>query len=104
MDTVNTTRAYRWGYPAVIPSVNGMTSPRRAYDDASSTARMAADARAVEAALQLPERRSDAERARRAAVRPAPSIRYEDYPREVAKPRLEVSEAAARLAAALHLR
>ena len=37
-----------------------------------------------------------------AAVRPAPSIRFEDYPREVAKPTIGVSEAAARLAAAIH--
>jgi hypothetical protein len=35
--------------------------------------------------------------------RPAPSICYEDFPREVPKPTIEVSEAAARLAAALHL-
>jgi hypothetical protein len=39
----------------------------------------------------------------RAALRPAPSIRYEDYPREVPKPRIEIPVAAARLAAALHL-
>lgn len=43
------------------------------------------------------------ERAARAAVRPAPSIRYEDYPSEVTKPEVEVDEAAVRLAAALHL-
>lgn len=80
------------------------TPPRRlAYDDASTTARMTSDCRAVEEALRLPRRRSRAERAARAAVRPAPSILFEDYPREVAKRDIEVSEAAARLAAALHL-
>ena len=80
-----------------------MTYQRLAYDDASTAAEMTSDCHAVEAALHLPQRRSAAERAARAAVRPAPSILFEDYPREVKKPSIEVSEAAARLAAALHL-
>jgi hypothetical protein len=84
-----------------------MTSPRPArrlaYDDASPTDRMTSDCRAVEEALHLPRRRTTAERAARAAVRPAPSLLFEDYPREVTKPTIEVSDAAARLAAALHL-
>ena len=78
-------------------------SRRLAYDEASPTDRMASDCRAVEEALRLPRRRTAAERAAEAAGRPAPSLRFEDYPREVAKPGIEVSEAAARLAAALHL-
>ena len=78
-------------------------SRRLAYDDASSTDQMTSDCRAVEEALHLPRRLTPAERAALAAVRPAPSIRFEDYPREVAKPAIEVSDAAARLAAALHL-
>jgi hypothetical protein len=80
----------RLGYPAVIPTVAGMTSSasrRLAYDDASPADRMTSDCRAVAEALR----------------RPAPSLRFEHYPREVAKPTLEVSVAAARLAAALHL-
>lgn len=64
-----------------------MTYQRLPYDDAATSDQMARDCRAVEAALR----------------RPAPSIRYEDYPGEIAKPTIEVSEAAARLAAALHL-
>lgn len=80
-----------------------MTYQRLAYDDASSTSEMTDDCRAVEAAMRLPERRTAAERTSRAAVMPAPSIRFEDYPREVAKPRITVSDAAARLGAALHL-
>ena len=80
-----------------------MSYQRLAYDDASTTAEMSVDCHAVEAALHLPERRSAAERAARAAVKPAPSILFEDYPREVKKPEIEVSEAAARLAAALEL-
>jgi hypothetical protein len=80
-----------------------MTYLRLPYDDPATTAQMTADCRAVETALHLPGRRSEAERAARAALRPAPSIRYEDFPREVAKPGIEVSDATARLAAALHL-
>ncbi len=64
-----------------------MTYLRLPYDDAASSDQMSRDCRAVEAALR----------------RPAPSIRYEDFPREVPKPTIEVTEAAARLAAALHL-
>lgn len=80
-----------------------MTYQRLAYDDASPTSEMSSDCRAVESALHLPPRRSAAERAARAAVKPAPSILFEDYPREVKKPSIAVSEAAARLGAAVHL-
>jgi hypothetical protein len=78
-----------------------MTYQRLAYDDASTSSEMTSDCRAVEAALRLPERRSAAERAARAAAKPAPSLLFEDYPREVKKPSIDVSEAAARLGAAL---
>jgi hypothetical protein len=67
-----------------------MTYLRLPYDDPASTAEMTSDCAAAGASL------------RRAAVRPAPSIRYDDYPREVRKPTIEVSEAASRLAAAIH--
>jgi hypothetical protein len=43
------------------------------------------------------------ERAARAAVGPAPSLHFDDYPREVPKREITVSDAAARLANALHL-
>ncbi|GAA2116711.1 hypothetical protein [Nocardioides bigeumensis] len=43
------------------------------------------------------------ERLREAVLRPAPSLRYEDQAPERPKRDIEVSEAAARLAAALHL-
>ncbi len=43
------------------------------------------------------------ERAARTAIQPAPSIYFEDYPRELPKREIEISEAAARLAGALHL-
>lgn len=79
-----------------------MTYQRLAYDDASTVIEMSSDCRAVESALHLPERRVPAQRAVRAAVRPAPGIHSEDCPREVAKPSIEVSEATSRLAAAIH--
>ena len=63
-----------------------VTYQRLAYDDASTPTEMTADCRVV-----------------RALLRPAPSIRYEDHPREVVKPTLEIDEAARRLASALHL-
>lgn len=75
---------------------------RLAYDDAATTAEMVADCRAVQGSLETLESRR-LERAARAAVRPAPSIHFEDYPRERGKRGIEVSEAAARLAAALNL-
>lgn len=57
---------------------------------------MRADARAVVSSLRL-------ERVAVAAVKEAPSIHFEDYPREVTKREITVSAAAARLASALHL-
>ena len=79
-----------------------MTYQRLPYDDASTATEMTADCQAAGSELRLPVRRTPAERARAAAVRPAPSIRFEDYPREVQKPTIRVSEAASRLAAAFH--
>jgi hypothetical protein len=71
-------------------------SSRLAYDDFSTPQQMHADCEATGRNLHL-------ERAARAAVEPAPSIHFEDFPREVGKREIEVSEAAARLANALHL-
>jgi hypothetical protein len=72
------------------------------YDEAATATEMSADCRIVEETLHLPVRPTSAERTARAAQRPAPSIRYEDYPREVAKPTIEIDEAASRLAAAIY--
>jgi len=54
------------------------------------------DARAALLHLRL-------ERAARKVVEPAPSIHYEDYPREVTKRDVGVDAAAQRIANALHL-
>ena len=71
-------------------------SPRTSYADLETPAQMHADCLVVGDNLKL-------ERAARAAVRPAPSIHFEDFPREVRKRDITVSDAAARLAGALHL-
>ena len=75
---------------------------RPAYDDLGTLQEMHADCRAASAnlpALAL----DDLERAARAAVRPAPSLLFDDYPREQPKRGIEVTEAAQRLANSLHL-
>ena len=57
---------------------------------------MYADARATRDHLRL-------EDVARRAVEPAPSIHYDEFPREVPKREIRVDEAAQRLANALHL-
>jgi hypothetical protein len=69
-------------------------SERRAYDDASTPHQMYDDCRAVGVKLRY-------DRIARAAAKPAPSLHFEDFPREVLKREIEVSEAAARLASAI---
>jgi hypothetical protein len=77
---------------------------RLVYDELASPQQMSADARAAGQHLRLPALDTDAlHAAAQVAVTTAPSLRYEDYPREHAKPEIRVSEAAARLADALHL-
>jgi hypothetical protein len=97
--TRNTTYGYRWGYLSVAPSVGSMSSDRAAgtsYGDLESPAQMRADCLVAGDNLRL-------ERVLRAARRPAPSVHYDDYPREVRKRDIAISDAAARLAGALHL-
>ena len=75
--------------------------PRRlAYDDPASPAEMHADCEQVGHNLGFERRLA---RAAEAATEPAPSIHFEDYPREVPKREIRVSEAAQRLANAMEL-
>ena len=67
------------------------------HDELSGTEEMSHDCREVSVNLRL-------ERAVRAAVSVPPSIHFDDYPAEVGKREIRVSDAAARLADALHLR
>ncbi|WP_166140404.1 hypothetical protein [Nocardioides ochotonae] len=76
---------------------------RPVYDELSTLQEMHADCRAASANLPAGARGRDLERAARAAVRPAPSILFADYPGEQPKRTIEVSAAAQRLANALHL-
>ena len=70
------------------------------YDDPATPAEMHSDCEAVGRNLGLQRR---LERAADSAVRPAPSIHFDEFPREVGKRDIKISEAAARLANALHL-
>ncbi len=71
-----------------------------AYAEAATPAEMHADCEACGRNLGL-ERQL--ERAAASAVRPAPGIDFEAFPREVTKREVEISAAAARIANALHL-
>ncbi|MCY7395398.1 MAG: hypothetical protein LH468_04435 [Nocardioides sp.] len=78
-----------------------MTSaPRLAYDDLAPIQELRTDARRTGEVLGLPSR---LDRAVHAATRPAPSIHWCDYPREVPTRVIRVSVAAQRCAAALGL-
>lgn len=70
------------------------------YEEIASPADMLADCQAVGRTLGLETR---LERAARHAVGPVPSIHFADFPREVPKREIRVSDAAARIANALHL-
>jgi hypothetical protein len=72
----------------------------RAYDDPSTPSERTVDVRAAEAHLDFP---AAFDTVARAAARPAPSIRFEDFPRETAKPEIHPTAAARRIAAALDL-
>jgi len=80
-----------------------MTYTRLPYEDAASPTQMSADCLAAEAALHLPTRPSPRTVLTAGLVGEPPSIAYEDFPREIHKAPISVSEAAARLAAAMEL-
>ena len=71
-----------------------MDSHRRAYDDPSSPHEMYDDCRVVDVLLRY-------DRIARAASQPAPSLHFDDFPREVTKRDITVSAATARLASAI---
>jgi hypothetical protein len=66
------------------------------HDELGTPSQLRADCAAVGRNLRL-------ERVARAAVAGPPSLDYDDYPREVLKRDIAISDAAARLANALHL-
>jgi hypothetical protein len=75
-----------------------MSYQRRAYDDQDSTREMVDDCLACQHQLARPRGVFDP-----ITMEPAPSLSFDDFPQEKAKPGIEVSEAAAHLASRLHL-
>jgi hypothetical protein len=73
-----------------------MSREQTSYGEIDTPTTMREDAAATGRALRL-------DRIAEAAAAGAPSLRYADYPREVAKPVIAVDEAATRIANALHL-
>jgi hypothetical protein len=95
----NTTDRYTWDYRSVAPSVVDMSYERLAYDDQDTADQMHDDCTACGSRIDLATRSIDS----RAVTMPAPSLQFDHYPREVRKPEIEVSDAAAHLASRLHL-
>lgn len=81
---------------SVIGMTPETTPSRLTHDELAPFTTMREDARATDANLHLDEVRSRIHR-------PAPSLAYEDFPTEIPKRGIEVTEAAQRIANALHL-
>lgn len=75
-----------------------MSYERLAYDDQDTTVKMTVDCAACASEIGIPQQRISPE-----ALGTVPSIEYADFPREIRKPEIKVSDAAAHLAAQLHL-
>ncbi|MGO4258930.1 hypothetical protein [Marmoricola sp. RAF53] len=75
-----------------------MSYERLAYDDQDTTLKMASDCTACASQMGIPVRTITTD-----ALGNVPSIEYEDFPREIRKPEITVSDAAAHLASRLHL-
>src|SRR5829696_3997291 len=90
-------RSVQIGVPGSSQYRRAMTYQRLAYDDQDTALKMHLDCAACATQMGLLEHISPqvAER--------APSIEYDDFPREIRKPDLTVTEATALLAAQLHL-
>jgi hypothetical protein len=78
------------------PTSSSTPASHLIHDELPTAHEMSADCREIPRNLRL-------ERAVRAAVSTPPSILFEDYPAEVGKREIRVTEAAARIANALHL-
>jgi hypothetical protein len=76
-----------------------MSYERLAYDDQDSTDQMRDDCTACGSRISLPHQRID----NASVTMPAPSLEFDQYPTEVRKREIEVSDAAAHLASRLHL-
>jgi hypothetical protein len=77
-----------------------MAQHRTVYTDPATPAELRDDCRAAGVVLDLPRRMDSVARA---AARPAPSIRFEDYPRGLPKHDIDMLTAARTLATVLDL-
>lgn len=75
-----------------------MSYQRLAYDDQDTTVQMHTDCTACASQMGMPEQRVNVD-----AIGEAPSMEYAAFPREAHKPEITVSDAAAHLAARMHL-
>ena len=75
-----------------------MSYERLAYDEQDTTLKMHTDCTACASEMGIPQQRIVAD-----VLSAVPSIEYQDYPREIRKPEITVTDAAAHLAARLHL-
>jgi hypothetical protein len=75
-----------------------MTYERLAYDDQDTTVKMHLDCAACATEMGLPATRLSPD-----LLEQVPPISYDEFPREIRKPEITVSEAAAHLASRLHL-
>ena len=87
----------------VANSVADMSYQPLPYSDADTTATMAADCTACAHEMQIPQASPLGRQVDLELMGQAPSIGYDDFPREIRKTEINVSEAAARLASKLHL-
>jgi hypothetical protein len=94
--TRNTTEGYALGYLSVTLNVSAMSSSLTAYDDLSTTDEMVADCRETERRLAFTSVARD-------ALRPAPSLRFEDQRQGLPKRDIDLLEAAQRISGALGL-
>ena len=83
----------------VANSVEVMSYQPTPYADADSPAIMSSDCSACAHEMRLPQLRDVTPH----VMGDAPSIAYADFPREVRKSEITISDAAARLAGKLHL-
>ncbi|RNL64266.1 hypothetical protein EFK50_06980 [Nocardioides marmoriginsengisoli] len=75
-----------------------MSYERLAYDDQDTALQMRTDCTACASEMGIPEQRIMPD-----ALGAAPSIAFADFPREIRKPEITVSDAAAHLASRIHL-
>jgi hypothetical protein len=75
-----------------------MTYERLAYDDPDTAVKMHLDCTACATEMSLPAQLISPH-----DLDSVPSIEFDDFPREIRKPEITVSEAAAHLASRLHL-